>query len=137
MRSFTIADDRIYFPCVTSSSIVEVDKKTFQIRNNYPVPKEIAGMVQLLKIQNYYYLTILTDADEKKAPNMVRVARLEDFAVGNYQSVLKDLGIGWGAPYYISYADGAYFAISMGGSTCGYKFNVINDKICNVQVFLL
>lgn len=132
-RSFTIVKNRIYFPCVTSSSILEVDKKTFRIKNNYPVPENIAGMVQLLKIQNYYYLTILTDSKEISAPNMVRAAKLEDFAAGNYQSVLADLGTINGAPYYISYADGNYFAASAGGSR--YKFNVVNDVICNVQVF--
>ncbi len=133
VRSFTIEGNQIYFPCVHSSSIVAVDKKTFAIKNIYPVPANIAGMVQLTRIQNYYYLTVSTDANfNQSAATIVRARTLGDFATGNYENVNKYFG-GDGAPYYISYADGSYFTVVIRttGRACGYKFDVVNDEICN------
>lgn len=133
VRSFTIEGNQIYFPCVHSSSIVAVDKKTFKINNIYPVPANIAGMVQLVKIQNYYYLTVSTDINfDQKAATIVRARTLEDFAVGNYENMNWYFG-GDGAPYYISCADGSYFTVVIRttGRACGYKFDVVDDQICN------
>lgn len=135
VRSFTIEGNQIYFPCVHDSSIVAVNKKNFKVKKVYPVPPNIAGMVQLVKIQNYYYLTVSTDINfDPKAANIVRAASLEDFAVGNYQSVNKKFGSD-GAPYYISYADGSYFTVVIRttGRACGYKFDVVNDELCNME----
>ncbi len=133
VRSFTIEGDQIYLPCVHSSSIVAVDKNTFKIRNIYPVPENIAGMVQLTRIQNYYYLTVSTDINfNQSAANIVRARTLEDFGAGNYESLKWDFG-GDGAPYYISEADGSYFTVVIrnAGRACGYKFDVVDDEICN------
>lgn len=135
VRSFTIEGDQIYFPCVHSSSIIAVDKKTFQINQIYPVSQNIAGMVQLTKIQNYYYLTVSTDINfNQSAANIVRATSLEDFAIGNYQSINNKFGSD-GAPYYISYADGSYFTVVIrgGGRACAFKFDVVNDEICNTK----
>lgn len=135
VRSFTIEGNQIYFPCVHSSSIVVADKKTFRIKNIYPVPENIAGMVQLTKIQNYYYLTVSTDINfNQKAATIVRARTLQDFGTGNYESVNKYFG-GDGAPYYISAADGSYFTVVIRttGRACGYKFDVVNDELCNME----
>ncbi len=135
VRSFTMEGETIYFPCVHSSSIVAVDKNTFRIKDIYPVPENIAGMVQLTKIQNYYYLTVSTDIHfNQSAANIVRARTLEDFGSGNYESVNKKFG-GDGAPYYISYADGSYFTVVIRseGRACGYKFDVVDDEICNKE----
>lgn len=135
VRSFTIEGDQIYFPCVHSSSIVAADKKTFGINNIYPVPENIAGMVQLVRIQNYYYLTVSTDIHfDQKAATIIRAKTLEDFGTGNYENMNSYFG-GDGAPYYISYADGSYFTlvIRTAGRACGYKFDVVDDQICNME----
>lgn len=133
VRSFTIEGNQIYFPCVHSSSIVVADKKTFAIKNIYPVPENIAGMVQLTRIQNYYYLTVSTDINfNQRAATIVRARTLEDFGAGNYENMSWYFG-GDGAPYYISAADGSYFTVVLRttGRACGYKFDVVNDEICN------
>lgn len=135
VRSFTIEGGTIYFPCVHSSSIVAVDKSTFKVKNIYPVPENIAGMVQLTRIQNYYYLTVSTDINfDPKGANIVRARTLADFSTGNYESVNKKFG-GDGAPYYISSADGSYFTVVIRttGRACGYKFDVVNDELCNME----
>lgn len=133
VRSFTIEDGRIYFPCVPDSAIVAADQETFSIEAVYPVPEKISGMVQLIKIQNYYYLTVSTDINyNKSAATMVRARTLEDFAAGSYEDVGDDLEEGK-VPYYISEADGSYYTVVMGGSTpaCGYRFDVAEDEFCN------
>lgn len=135
VRSFTIEGDQIYLPCVHSSSIVAVDKKTFAINNIYPVPENIAGMVQLVRIQNYYYLTVSTDINfDQKAATVIRAKTLEDITVGNYENMNQYFGDD-GAPYYISYADGSYFTVVIRtkSKACGYKFDVVNDEICNSE----
>lgn len=135
VRSFTIEDDRIYLPCVEYRAIVEVDKETFEIKNIYSVPEKIAGMVQITKIQNYYYLTVSTDIDyNQNAATIVRAGALEDFAVGNYESVNDCFGIN-GAPYYISEAGGSYYTVVIrsAGASYGCKFDVVEDKICNMR----
>ena len=135
VRSFTIEGDRIYLPCVHGSAIIAVDKKTFRIKNTYSVPESIAGMVQLIKIQNYYYLTVSTDLQfNQNAATIVRAGSLEDFTAGNYESVNDYFGIN-GAPYYISEADGSYYTVVIRPSdtSCGYKFDVVEDQICNLQ----
>lgn len=134
VRSFTIEGDRIYLPCVHDSAIVSVDKETFQIEDIYPVPESIAGMVQLIKIQNYYYLTVSTDIDfDQNAATIVRAGSLEDFAGGNYEEV-KDYFGDKGAPYYISESDGSYYTVVIrpAGASYGYKFDVAEDEICNM-----
>lgn len=62
VRSFTIMGDEIYFVS-GNSTIIRARLKDLKILEEYPVPPEIAGMVQLTKIQDYFYITVSTDAD--------------------------------------------------------------------------
>lgn len=135
VRSFTVEGDRIYFPCVEDSAIVSVDRETFLVKAVYPVPENMAGMVQLVKIQNYYYLTVSTDIDyNRNAAVMVRAKSLEDFAVGDYEKVEGVFEVNE-VPYYISEADGSYYTVVMGGSeaACGYRFDVEEDQFRRVR----
>ncbi len=135
IRSFTIEGSQIYFPCVESSSIFVADRETFKINAQYPVPHNIAGMVQLLRIQNYYYLTVSTDINyDKSFATIVRARTLEDFISGNYEDLNKKFGNS-GTPYYISYFDDSYFTMVINENRpYGYKFDVINDKLSNMKM---
>lgn len=53
VRSFTIMGDEIYFVS-GNSTIIRARLKDLKILEEYPVPPEIAGMVQLTKIQDYF-----------------------------------------------------------------------------------
>lgn len=135
VRSFMIEDGRIYLPSVDHSAIIAVDQETFAIENVYPVPGKIAGVVQLVKIQNYYYLTVSTDINYNPgAATMVRARTLEDFAAGNYEDVKGYFEEGK-VPYYISGADGFYYTVATGGYSpaCGYRFQVVEDNFCDIQ----
>lgn len=135
VRSFTIEGNMIHFPCVHSSSIITVNKNNFRVIARNPVPLHMAGMVQVTKIQNYYYLTVSTDINfDQNAATIVRARKLSDFGKGTYENLNKLFG-GDGAPYYIEQFDGSYYAtvLRVSSQPCIYKFDVVNDVMTNVQ----
>lgn len=110
VRSFTIMDDKIYFVAgIGNSSIIEADLSTFQVKKEYPVPDEIAGMVQLTRIGDYYYITVSTDmTGNQDYATMIRVKDLKDLEKGDYQDVYSNF-IGGGTPYYITGFDDTWY----------------------------
>lgn len=108
VRSFTIIDDDIYFVS-GNCSIIKADLDSFQIREEYPVPDEIAGMIQITPIDGYYYITVSTDRQgSQDAATIIRTKTLEDLAVSAYEDVYASF-IGGGTPYYITYFDNSYY----------------------------
>lgn len=101
VRSFTIIGDSIYFVS-GNSSIIEADFETFHIKKEYPVPDELAGMIQLTPIGDYYYITISTDlTGNQDFATMIRTRDLKDLSEGKYEDVYRNF-IGGGTPYYIT-----------------------------------
>lgn len=108
VRSFTIMDDEIYFVS-GNSSILRVDLDTFEILEAYPVPDPMAGMIQLTKIQDYYYITVSTDiTGNQDYATIVRTRDLSGLMRGNYEDIYE-IFIGGGTPYYITTFDNAYY----------------------------
>ncbi len=108
VRSFTIIDDSIYFVS-GNSSIIEADLYTFEIKKEYPVPPEMAGMIQLTRIEDYYYITISTDAaGNQDYATMLRVKNLDDLSTGKYEDVYGNF-IGGGTPYYITQIEDKWY----------------------------
>ena len=108
VRSFTIMEDEIYFVS-GNSNILRADLDTFDILETYPVPDSMAGMIQLTKIQDYYYITISTDiAGNQHYATMIRTRDLSGLIQGNCEDIYKTF-IGGGTPYYITAFDDAYF----------------------------
>lgn len=108
VRSFTIVEDRIYFVS-GNSNIIEADLYTFEVKKEYPVPDCLAGMIQLTLIDDYYYITISTDASgNQDCATIIRTKDLTDLAAGNYKDVY-DAFIGGGTPYYITRIDDFWY----------------------------
>lgn len=137
-RSFTIDGNYIYFPSMGKNAIYVVDKKTFKLLAVYPVAQELGGMVQVLHIQNYYYLVTSSDAagDQKKQA-FVRSASLAGFVPGGYEDASALMGGLDGVPYYITQLeDGRYYTpVIMGYYTLPYicRFEIVNDTFTNVK----
>lgn len=132
-RSFTIIDDRIYFVS-GNSTIIEADLYTFEIKKEYPVPAEMAGMIQITPIDNYYYITISTDAaGNQDYATMIRVKDLDDLAEGNYEDVYSNF-IGGGTPYYITQIDELWYLTEhrLPGHSI-WSFRVVDDRITDVK----
>lgn len=132
VRSFTIVEDRIYFVS-GNSSIIEADLYTFEIKKEYPVPSEIAGMIQLTPIEDYYYITISTDSTgNQDYATMLRVKDLADLSSGKYEDVYSNF-IGGGTPYYITQLGDTWYLTEhrLPGHSI-WSFQVQDNNITNV-----
>lgn len=132
VRSFTIVEDSIYFVS-GNSSIIEADLYSFRIKKEYPVPPEMAGMIQITPIGDYFYITISTDSTgSQDYATILRTQRLEDLMSGHYEDVYEHF-IGGGTPYYITKIDDAWYLTEhrVPGHSI-WSFQVEDDKITNV-----
>lgn len=133
VRSFTISGDFILFPCVELGCILQVNRASFEIEQYYPVPDAIAGMVQIVPIQNYFYITISSDRSYNRAyATIIRTSDLSQLQYGGYED-LKHLFGNNGTPYYISQFDGSYFMIHEDVSPGIYRFQVQDNTIQNIS----
>lgn len=132
VRSFTIMEDTVLFVS-GNSTIIEADLYTFEIKKEYPVPAEMAGMIQITPIQDYYYITISTDAaGNQDYATMLRVKDLSDLEKGDYEDVYSNF-IGGGTPYYITQIDDLYYLTEhrLPGHSI-WSFRVIDNEITDV-----
>jgi hypothetical protein len=132
VRSFTIMEDSVLFVS-GNSTIIEADLYTFEIKKEYPVPAEMAGMIQITPIQDYYYITISTDAaGNQDYATMLRVKDLSDLEKGDYEDVYSNF-IGGGTPYYITQIDDLYYLTEhrLPGHSI-WSFRVIDNEITDV-----
>ena len=135
VRSFTIIGDEIYFVS-GNSSIIKADLKTFRILEEYPVPSEMAGMVQITPIEDEFYITISTDDNwDQNYATIIRCSSLEALSKKDYEDIYKSF-IGGGTPYYITCVDGSYFLTEhrIPGHSI-WRFMVENRKISAETVY--
>ena len=133
VRSFTIMDDEIYFVS-GNSSILRVDLDSFDLLEAYPVPDSMAGMIQLTRIQDYYYITVSTDiAGNQNYATILRTRDLSGLMQGDYEDVYETF-IGGGTPYYITEFDGAYYLTEhrLPGHSV-WRFRVENNELTDVE----
>lgn len=133
VRSFTIIGDEIYFVS-GNSSIIRADLDSFEILETYPVPEQMAGMIQLALIQDYYYITVSTDINgNQDYATILRTQDLASLSDGVYEDIYSYF-IGGGTPYYITQLDNAYYLTEhrLPGHSL-WRFQVNNNKISNVQ----
>lgn len=132
VRSFSIIGSDIYFVS-GNSTIIRASLDTFEIKEEYPVPDELAGMIQLTLIEDYYYITISTDiAGNQDYATMIRTKDLADLQKGIYEDVYSNF-IGGGTPYYITYMDDSWFLTEhrLPGHSI-WKFQVKDNEITDV-----
>ena len=134
VRSFTIVDDTIYFVAgIGSSSIIEADLATFEVKKEYPVPDEIAGMIQITPIDDYYYITVSTDASgNQDYATIIRTKSLKDLQKGEYEDIYENF-VGGGTPYYITKIDDTFYLTEhrLPGHSI-WSFQVVDNIITNV-----
>ena len=133
VRSFTIIDDNIYFVS-GNSTIIEAKLSTFEIKKEYPVPNELAGMVQLTPIEDYYYITISTDiTGNQDYATIIRTKDLDNLIKGEYEDVYDNF-VGGGTPYYITGIDDTWYLTEhrLPGHSI-WSFKVTDNQITDVQ----
>ena len=136
VRSFTIIEDDIYFVSGHNNrKIIQANLDTMEILAEYEVPGEIAGMVQLTKIQDYFYLTVSTDDKENQDyATIVRTKNLTGLKNGDYEDIYDTFGLEKGTPYYITEIDGIYYMTHHRTSENVISFQVIENEIRDVKV---
>ena len=133
VRSFTIEGDEILFVS-GNKSILRCDLQTFAIKEEYPVPDELAGMIQLTRIGDSFYITISTDdTGNQDAATILRTEDLHDLAEGKYEDVYENF-VGGGTPYYLSKIDEKYFLTEhrVPGHSI-WSFSVKDGEITDVE----
>ena len=133
VRSFTIIDDEIYFVS-GNSSILRVNLDTFELLEAYPVPDSMAGMIQLTRIQDYYYITVSTDiTGNQDYATILRTRDLSGLMQGDYEDIYGNF-IGGGTPYYITAFDNAYYLTEhrLPGHSV-WRFRVEDNEITDVE----
>ncbi len=135
VRSFTIDNDVVYF--VTNNGVIlQTRKEDMAVLECWLVPAEYAGMVQITKIQNYFYITVSTDiSGNADYATIIRVRDLAQLADTPPESLYSHFTQG-GTPYYISYFDGAYFLTQHCGvpGTGVWRFQATDDGLDDIQV---
>lgn len=134
VRSFTIVDNDIYFVS-GNCQIIKAKLKNFKITGRYVVPVELAGMIQIMPVDNQYLITISTDANGSQAfATIIQTDSLEKLYEGDYTDVYDQNFIGGGTPYYMSEIDGLYYLTEHrvpGHSLWSFEFD--NGSITNVK----
>ena len=107
----------------------------FDIVAEYHVADEIAGMVQMSKIEDYYYITISTDNQEnQEKATIIRTDSLEKLADGAYEDIYDQFGISGGTPYYITETEGRYYMAHHRTRENIIAFDINDNRIENVAV---
>lgn len=133
VRSFTIIGGDIYFVS-GNSSILRADLESFELLETYPVPDSMAGMIQLTRIQDFFYITISTDiTGNQEHATIIRTRDLSSLRYGDYEDVYSHF-IGGGTPYYITEIDQAYYLTEhrLPGHSV-WRFQVEDNEIVNVE----
>lgn len=138
VRSFTVIDDEIYFVSGHNNQKIikaAIGSDSLEILEEYAVPDELAGMVQIYKIQDYYYITISTDSTENQDyATIVRTKSLEALSGGDYEDVYEDFGLSGGTPYYVNEIEGRYYMTHHRTQENIIAFDVMDNTIENIEI---
>lgn len=132
VRSFTIDGSDIYFVS-GNRAVLRARKKDLTILESWPVPDEIAGMIQLTRIQDYFYITVSTDLyGSQDYATILRVRDLSELSAGSWEDIYS-LFIGGGTPYYISSFDGHYYMTEhrISGHSV-WQFDVKDNRLTDI-----
>ena len=140
VRSFYFEDDKVYFVSGVygNGTIYETTKDTFDVVREIPVAPEIGGMVQITKIQDYYYVTSSTSLyGETDLRFVVRTDSLEHLMMGQFEDVTDKL-VGSefpGTPYNITSVNDEWF-LSIHRDALGspfVRFKVVDNEITEIN----
>lgn len=140
VRSFTVMEDGIYFVSGHNNqkiikAAVNSRQDGFDILEEYPVADQAAGMVQLVKIGDFYYITISTDNQENQDyATILRTDRLERLADGSYEEIYDQFGVSGGTPYYITEIESRYYMAHHRTNENIIAFDVNQNQIEHVEV---
>lgn len=140
VRSFTVIEDEFYFVSGHNNqkilkAVIDDSGDGFEILAEYPVADQIAGMVQLIKIGKFYYITVSTDNQENQDfATILRTDNLEKLVDATYEELYNQFGVSRGTPYYITEIDGRYYMAHHRTNENIIAFDINEDQIEHVEV---
>lgn len=140
VRSFTVMEDGIYFVSGHNNqkiikAVINDSGDGFDMVQEYAVADGIAGMVQLTKIGDFYYITVSTDNQENQDhATIIRTDSLEKLSGGGYEDIYARFGLSKGTPYYITEIEGRYYMAHHRTSENIIAFDVNDNFIENVEI---
>lgn len=136
-RSFSIMKDRILFPA-SNGLIVEATFPECVPIKTYQAPGEVAGLVQIYPIGDYFYLTVSTNAEgNQDYATLIRTKNLEALQDGQYEDLYNTVEpdrISVGTPYHISTFDDHYYLAEHRHAHGLFQFDVEDNQMVNIQI---
>ena len=133
VRSFSLIDGFFYF--ISGNGFiwkVMLDESAYSVLEKFAVPFELSGMNQIVKIGEYFYITVYQDGSGTIVPNFVRIKDLDKLVGGEYEKLYESFGFK-GTPYYITQFDERYFVTEIDGASGIKSFTTQGDNIENIR----
>lgn len=140
VRSFTVMEDGIYFVSGHNNqkiikAVINDAGDGFDVTAQYRVADEIAGMVQLTRIGDFYYITVSTDNQENQDfATIIRTDSLDKLADGGYEDIYEQFGVSGGTPYYITEIEGRYYMAHHRTKENIIAFDIRDNNIENTEI---
>jgi len=132
-RSFRIMDDKMYFVSGANKIVVvRYLDDSFEILEEYGVPNELAGMNDIYKIGNYYYITSTTSAKGEIAPQFIRTDNLDKLKDGLYEDLYAASGLK-GTPYFFEKIEDLYYLTEITQYSSILRFKIADDEIVDFE----
>lgn len=135
IRSFTIEGNEIYF-AVSNGTILRSRLDDMTVLETYTIPDEIAGLIQVIKIEDYFYLTVSTDINgNAECATIIRTKDLSGLIDYEYEELYETFNR-TGTPYYISSFDNHYYLTHHCNNPGNgvWQFDIKENKIDNVTI---
>ena len=142
IRSFTIIGDRVLFVSGISSDgilrkpqILECRLSDFTVTARYDVPEEIAGMAQIMPVEDQYYIMVSTDLyGSQDSAGLLRTDSLQHLSEGIWENIYQEYFVGGGTPYCMSLIDGKWYLTEHRlPEHALWEFEIQNGNIENVR----
>lgn len=124
-RSINIINDEMVFVSGPGKiTFTTYQDGKYQVIKQYDVPPAFSEMNDMVKINDYYYITA--------SPRMfVRVKNLENFGKGDYEDLNHQVGYK-GTPYFFNKIDDRFFLPEITEYSSIISFKISNNKIQDV-----
>lgn len=123
-RSIQVIDNKLFIVCRNGYICeLQLDLHSVRIIKQYKMPDQYAGLNDIIKVGNSYYLSVYTDLSGAYVSQILKINDLNDLK--HMENVTEKLGIR-GVPYYFSVIDGRYYISEI--DTCSKISSFKADK---------
>jgi hypothetical protein len=134
VRSFDIIDGYMY---LTSGggyiNKIKFDDMSFNVIERYEVAKDLYGMDGIMKIGDYFYISIMQNDKGDIAPKFIRTKDLNELIKDKYEDIYEKFRFK-DKPYFMSQFDNHYYITEVGEIDNSIKqFDVENNEFKNLK----